>query len=73
MAKQDIPVENPNKYGRFDDVEENDRNDISNLLGGGTGAGIRGVSRSDDDASDSGETLEDILREAGNSNTKYGR
>lgn len=72
MPKQDIPVENPNKYGRFEDVGENDRNAISNLLNGGSGVdtGIR--SRSGDDLSDPGETLEDFLRETGDTNRKYG-
>lgn len=72
MAKIDLPVENPNKYGRFDEVEEGDRNAISNLLNGGAGAGSRNNARSRDDVSDSGETLEDILREAGDTNRKYG-
>lgn len=72
MSKQDIPVENPNKYGRFEDVEENDRNAISNLLNGGSGSDIGSRSRSGDDLSDTGETLEDFLREAGDTNRKYG-
>ena len=67
MSRADIPMESPNKYGRFDD-------DISELVAGVTG-GVP-VKRDGvvDRAESSGEDTvdEDFLRTAGNPRNKYG-
>lgn len=73
MAKIEMPVENPNKYGTFEDVEEKDRNAISNILGGNSGAGSGVSPLHQSELSDADDVDAEFLRQAGNSATHYGR
>lgn len=67
VVDRDIPIESPNKYGRFDD-------DISDLANGLAGRDVmRRNSAVPDSQSSQSDTLdEDFLRIAGNPSNHYG-
>lgn len=66
-----LPVENPRKYGSFDDITEEEANDIDSILTGGKSLGrVRHGSVSQ--SSDAGEVDEGFFNAARNSTAKYG-
>lgn len=67
VVDRDIPIESPNKYGRFDD-------DLYELVNGLAGRDVmrRNSVVSDSQSSQSDTLDEDFLRSAGNPRNHYG-
>lgn len=68
----DMPIESRFKYGTFEDVRDEDADDIASMLRGGGPVGKRDT-RPTAELQGTDEVDEDFLRKAGNPSSHYGR
>lgn len=66
-----LPIENPRKYGEFDDITDEDANDIDRVLTGGQSLG-RVRSRSVSESQNADQVDEDFFSAARDQSKKYG-
>ena len=71
MSRNDLPMESRFKYGSFDDISEDEANDIDTVLSGGR-PDMRVRSRSVSQSPDASEVDEDFFSSARDSTKKYG-
>lgn len=66
-----LPVENPRKYGSFEDITEEEADDIDSILTGGQSLG-RVHRRSDSESQNADTVDEGFFNAARDSSKKYG-